>query len=444
MNLALSSYTHLLKVDEATYALLNALWLRVVFLQEPYVSVMQESLKHGQLPQATPNDIEEKTWELFKDLLKKEMFLDPVEDIIHLQKVREEMEQEHISIMYLILSNNCNLRCEYCYLHELLTPKVQNAPMYMSVETMNKAIDYFADLVNGVIAHPQIVLYGGEPTLNPNMEYLIKLVYEKILGVNISLVTNGTLITKDLAEILAKYHINVGVSIDGPQKIHDTNRKFHNGRGSFEEALKGYKTLLEKGALAGISCTITMQNAPTLVDTMHWLLDEQGVLGIDFNLLIDEESSEYPEIATKGLMECYELAKQRGLPLERVLRRVQPFSEGRLNLHDCGGTGNQIVITTDGRVGICQGFLNSGDFFFPLEEIKDPNTHPLWAEWRKRSPINIDGCHSCPAFGICGGGCFYGPYTRHGSIMKLDPVHCTHVLATLDVILKDLWKKQRG
>lgn len=436
MNTQISKFTHLLRVSETTYALFNSLWLRVIFLQEPYISFTREFLESGELP------IETEETKQFLNLLKEERFLQPKEDDKLLQTLRNEMVEENVSIMYLILSQTCNLACGYCYLKDMIEDNPLTEEAYMSEEMIISAIDYFRDLVVGKVVHPQIVLYGGEPTLNKNLPLVLEYAMEQIPNVQLSMVTNATTITTTLARQLAKYNVNVGVSVDGPEYLHNAKRIFRGGEGSFNRTMEGYRILDDAGVRVGISCTITPNNAPTLLETMEWFLDDAEVNGIDFNLLVGEKDPDYPELAAQGLIKCYRLSQQRDIPLERVLRRVIPFSEGELYLHDCGGTGNQIVVSPGGMVGACQGFLNSGEFFFNMGDVPNPNKHPLWLSWRKRSPINIAECQACPAMGICGGGCFYGSYEEHGDIMQIDPIHCAHVLATLDVILKDLWEKQ--
>ena len=360
-----------------------------------------------------------------------------------LGEIRREIANSTISIMYLILSSGCNQACDYCYLKEMVTYNPANpAPKVMDRKTIKKAIDLFKGVVEGKVSGPQIVLYGGEPLINPDIEFVLEYASQQMGGVQFVLVTNGTLVTPKLAKLLAQYKVNVGISIDGPEKIHNAHRIFKNGRGAFKRAKMGNDLLSSAQANVSISCTVSKESAETLRSTMLWILDEFGAKGVDFNLLIGESDPKYAENAANAMIQCFELAKERGFYVDRVMRHVKPFVDGRVHLHDCGANGNQIVVTPDERIGICQAFLNSGENFFPMAEVLEPESHPLWKAWKQRSPFNIQECFSCEALGICGGGCFYDVYQNTGNIMGVSSVHCVYIKKLLSFLLQDLWSKQ--
>ena len=89
---------------------------------------------------------------------------------------------------------------------------------------------------------------------------------------------------------------------------------------------------------------------------------------------------DYGSAAARKLVECFKLSRKRGVHIERVMRRVTPFVEGRLSLVDCGGCGQQIVCAPDGRIGCCHAFLNDGSFFFQPDEVPNPQEHPLYVK----------------------------------------------------------------
>ena len=271
-------------------------------------------------------------------------------------------------------------------------------------------------------------------------------VYREVVLIKFILITNGTLVDEEVAAFLAKYGVSVGLSVDGPPEVHNLNRVTKQGKGTFEAVALAHQRLKNAGASVGLSCTVTMDNVRDLDGQLAWFLHDFGASEVDYNILLGGEQvdDDYPELAARALIKCYELARAEGLTIGRMTRKVDPFVEGRFLLNDCGGCGKQIVVTPDERIGICQAFLNSGEFFYPLQEVTDPRTHPLWNAWKQRSPLNIPGCLTCEALGVCGGGCFYGPYIQHGTIMEADPVHCVHAQETLRFLLRDLWKDMEG
>jgi uncharacterized protein len=125
------------------------------------------------------------------------------------------------------------------------------------------------------------------------------------------------------------------------------------------------------------------------------------------------------------------------------MRRVKNFLEKTPVLSDCGACGLQIVVSPDGKIGVCQAFCGSKEFFITEQfETFEPEIHPFWKQWRGRSPFSNENCRGCVALGNCGGGCPYNAYQTNGSINALDERFCAHAKATTLFLIKDLWEKQ--
>ncbi|MEK7814094.1 MAG: radical SAM protein, partial [Candidatus Desantisbacteria bacterium] len=122
-----------------------------------------------------------------------------------------------ISVMYLLLTDNCNLRCRYCTVQYNLA----DTPVkVMDTATIKESIQLFKRLSpSGKKA--SITLFGGEPTLNPDglqtalIEISQAFAQEEI---QVFMVSNGTAITEKIADMLAKYHVFPIISIDGWQE----------------------------------------------------------------------------------------------------------------------------------------------------------------------------------------------------------------------------------
>lgn len=141
------------------------------------------------------------------------------------------------SIFNLILqvTQNCNLRCSYCaYSGQYYNRSHSNKTM--SFQIAKQAVDF---LFRHSIERPEITIgfYGGEPLLE--FELIKKIVdYVESISwgkkVNYTVTTNATLLHGDILEYLAKHNFDVMISFDGPKEIHDKNRRFANGHGSYD------------------------------------------------------------------------------------------------------------------------------------------------------------------------------------------------------------------
>lgn len=141
------------------------------------------------------------------------------------------------------VGSRCNLRCRYCY---YLDKELQlRSTSVMNYELLEK---YIKDYISGTDSDTVIFCWhGGEPLLAGKEFYkkALNLQKEYACGKKIenTLQTNGTLIDKEWADMFASNSFLVGISIDGPKRIHEANRP-----GSFDKAICGVDFLKEAGA----------------------------------------------------------------------------------------------------------------------------------------------------------------------------------------------------
>lgn len=171
-----------------------------------------------------------------------------VEKIWHPQTdILEHNAEKRLQHLILQVTQQCNLRCEYCAYSGIYEGNRTHSDKSMSFETAKKAIDFFFD---HSIEIPEISIgfYGGEPLLEFELiEKCVEYAKTKSEGkiVKFGMTTNGTLLTGRRAEFVAENDFNIGISLDGSQKEHDTCRKFPDGSGSFDIVMKHVKELRE-------------------------------------------------------------------------------------------------------------------------------------------------------------------------------------------------------
>jgi uncharacterized protein len=129
----------------------------------------------------------------------------------------------------------CNVNCRYCYLpHRSSTKRIDDRTLKRTFEFLF-AEPRLSDPVS-------IVWHAGEPLVPPISFYENAFrIAERCntQGVRIvhSFQTNGTLINQDWCDFIKRHDVKIGVSLDGPQHIHDTQRIDRAGRGTFDRTM---------------------------------------------------------------------------------------------------------------------------------------------------------------------------------------------------------------
>ena len=143
----------------------------------------------------------------------------------------EEFVTNHCHALVLELTQQCNLRCEYCCYGEHY-PQFRriHGDTVMSFETATKAVEAF-------FARPHcdghVDFYGGEPLLECGLLKRIVLFTEELghrsgITPHFALATNGTLLTDDTIDFLVAHNVEVAVSVDGDRDSHNRHRVFRN------------------------------------------------------------------------------------------------------------------------------------------------------------------------------------------------------------------------
>ena len=138
-------------------------------------------------------------------------------------------DKSFMSKVVLNVSNKCNLRCRYCYADG---GNYGRCEAVMSEETLFTII---SDLKSKGVVHIGILsLFGGEPLLNPTFVVAATELFSKNFEIdNYELVTNGTLLTTNMANYLQLHNVRLVISCDGPKDITDRLR----GKGTYAKAM---------------------------------------------------------------------------------------------------------------------------------------------------------------------------------------------------------------
>ena len=172
-----------------------------------------------------------------------------LEDMGFFKPVYEEMMNPITPYLFDLVSNkiqhitlnitqSCNFKCRYCvYANKNDFTERNNSSVRMELQTIIAAIEFLNEHSSG-ISDLYINFYGGEPILEFQLiqkaiDFAKKTMPHKNL--HYQMTTNLSYINDDILKCFVDNNINLVVSIDGPQEIHNANRRFlSNGEGTFD------------------------------------------------------------------------------------------------------------------------------------------------------------------------------------------------------------------
>lgn len=458
----ITRFTHIFKKDTVC-ALYSSLRIRPVYV-EPEMAEAVWSFGRGTTVSEVIETISLESREKFINLIPvleaAKIIVDADggsdEDIVgYFQK--HLLGHPYVSIAYFILTDDCNFGCKYCFVESHMPTK--RHPKSMSTTTVLKGLDFFCRQIklrpNLFEQEKTIVIYGGEPLLNiQSLRFLLEEIkIRKADGrlpqkTELSMVTNATLVTPEVAQLLAEHDVCVAVSIDGDRESTDAARQYRGGGAVFDDILRGYDILKHAGVNIGVSCTLSQQSMDDFDRTLAMFTDRLDVKSLGFNIVLSGNGyhvrEDYDEKAAQAIIRAFKVFREMNIVEDRIMRKVDSFVKGEIYAFDCGASGGgQIVIAPDGQIGVCHGYLGNRKHFMTTvdDDQFDPRHDPVFLEWSRRSPLAMAACQDCVALGICGGGCPLNADNEEGTIWGLDKRFCVHCKMTLEWLIWDLYEK---
>ncbi|TMJ56262.1 MAG: radical SAM protein [Alphaproteobacteria bacterium] len=187
----------------------------------------------------------------------------------------------HIQLVVIQPTPFCNIDCRYCYLPDRSNKAV------VSEETLgNFFSQIFASgwLRDGL----SVVWHAGEPMVLPIDFYrrafrLIDSMKPPDVALTHAFQTNGTLIDDAWCAFFAEETVNVGVSVDGPQRLHDINRRTRAGSGTFDKTIAGIRRLRERGIPFHVISVLSAESLAAPREMFDFYIAE-GIDRICFNV----------------------------------------------------------------------------------------------------------------------------------------------------------------
>jgi uncharacterized protein len=317
----------------------------------------------------------------------------------------------------------CNLDCAYCYYLKKEDLYRNGEPFRMTDDTLEEYI------VQHIEASPGPVInfswHGGEPT-TLGLDYFRKIVrlQHKHLPpgrrVTNGIQTNGTLLDEDWSRFLAAERFSVGISLDGPQELHDRYRVSKGRKPTYEQAMRGYKLLQLYHIPHDILCVVHAQNVKQPAQVYRFFKKIQAT-HIGFLPLVERQSD-----ALSGATDRSVPAEAWGVFLGTIFDEWLQTDIGRVYVRifeEVAGTalGHDytlcILRKTCGDIPVVE---HNGDFF-PCDHFVE--TSHCSGNIRERRLVELlespeqtafgrakfDSlpayCHACEVLTMCNGGC---------------------------------------
>ena len=432
----LSQYISEYTMPNGVVGLLNSAFLTQAYVGEAAWRRLRQSGDLGELSSGERANLEHRRFLVAEG-----------EDEQRLAQLRAARVRPFVEVMYLLVANTCNLGCRYCVVQKEHAQKTTGR--LMSREVVDRALQLF--LAGTRADEPAVLLWGGEPLGNWEVvKYAIERTreLEKQYGkqVKLSTVTNGTMLTQEIVNHLARNQVACSISVDGLSDQHDAMRVYPDGRGSFADVMRNVALLKRAGVDFGISLTIGAHNVDVLPTMARGLCRELETKHIGCSLLmnVDRAHPAYaaPERVAGQLVRLYQELCADNIRETTMARKVASFGFGEERLHHCGAGDGQIAVMPNGDIGICHYAAAEGKWI--IGNVREPaeklSCSSELTEWTRRSPVNMPQCQACPGLAMCGGGCPYEAHQTAGNLWALDERFCAHCKAAIQWMMEELFR----
>jgi uncharacterized protein len=196
----------------------------------------------------------------------------------------------------------CNLDCKYCFFlsKETLYP---GSKFRMSEDTLET---YIRQVIESQRSSPITIAWqGGEPTLMGldffrRASALAQEYLPRGASLEHTIQTNGVLLDEEWCEFLRENSFLVGLSMDGPQPMHDAYRVDKAGAPTFPQVLRAARLMQKHNVDFNVLCTVHDANVGHPLDVYRFFRDEVKTHFVQFIPIVERSTGDLLEIANAG------------------------------------------------------------------------------------------------------------------------------------------------
>jgi len=377
---------------------------------------------------------------------------------IYQGEIREEPDyidavnrEEDCPFFVIHLTEKCNLSCKYCF-------EGKKGIRNMNEKTVEKLISF---IKKNRYKKFTIRFFGGEPTMNLFlMRYILERMdeefpedegYEK----SYNLFTNAVSVPDDLIEMVRKWEIGCFISMDGTQKMHDCNRVFPNGNGSYEIVKNNaLKLQNESGQRVIIRSVYDTENASENLVSIVDSCEKDGfqIISLEFPwvgatsdmALNVEKTDQIIGMIHEYSKEC--LARIRNndyslLSLYEIFKHISKVAFRKTVLYSeiCSAGTTLMAIDVNGDIFPCHSFIYKPDW--KMGNLDEGITNKEIVNLFKNSNSDtIEKCIKCPIRYYCSKRCFADSVMREGRVDAVNENRCRIEKAFYEAAMYIYWE----
>jgi uncharacterized protein len=351
------------------------------------------------------------------------------------------LEQNRVALVHaeLHLTEQCNMRCKYCYVPKRLRGQTAKMTVADACRVVERVLEY-ADRKH--LRRVTVTFHGGEPLLCRDEILAIVDAFGGEQRLEYAVQSNGTLLDEAFCEELCKRRIRLGLSLDGPAEANDPARVLPGGS-SYEKVRQAAEIVKRwSGGGCGFLASIHSYNVDMLPDLVSFF-HEAGAHAIFLNPIVPstpEGAAVRPD--TQLLLRRYQQAIQRQIDINRrnapgrgiyiqnveaqMLNIVADFQPCSCYESPCGAARFMLIVDCEGNAYPCSQFIS--DPSFALGNLLHHSVETVLASefarlLRMRTVDGMECCKDCWVRYVCGGNCAFASYTRSGDFFQR-PEYC--------------------
>ena len=330
-----------------------------------------------------------------------------------------------INFYELILTENCNLRCTYCFDDQFSDRTSCSYDFSMKTDLIDDLLNFIEETRDKNIT---VSFFGGEPTMN---WVFIKEFINRTKGMKIRYTMNSNLclLNSQKIDFLVKNKVNMIVSIDGIKEAHDKNRVYSDGSGSWDDTIKILPEVIAKYGQAKMGITALMvvnkSNYELLEKSYEFLVS----LGIGINILYDYGDTYNDDFYDSVRTQLTNLFIKKGYePYLDIKSRV--LSE-RFHCQEnyCHTPSSVVTISPNGKMFFCHQLTPkmyeiNKDFNEYYGDIWEGYSTEYYDLMNNRTTKLNKTCRDCKAKLWCKGGCIAAHRFEGDDYNYLNPTLC--------------------